>query len=84
MACKTWRKHLQLQRRNERYDASLWATIIEAKLQAALNPEEWEEIEAKWSAEDDWDAYLPQQRRDFLVAEANRLGRLDLVPLGAL
>jgi hypothetical protein len=79
-----WQQHLQTQRRIDRYNASLWARIIEAKLKVALTPEEWAEIEAKWDAEDDLDAYLPQQRRDFLVSEADRLGRLDLVPLEAL
>lgn len=83
MAKRNWRQKVQMQRREDRYNASLWAGVIEAKLQAALSPEAWAEIEAAWQTKDDLEAYLPEQRRDFLVAEAQRVGRLDLVPLEA-
>jgi hypothetical protein len=78
---KNWRQYLRRQRRIARYEASLEASVVEARLQANLSQEQWREIESKWTQKDDLDAYLPQQRLDFLVGEAHRLGMLDLVPL---
>lgn len=80
---KSWREHLRRQRRIARYETSLVATVIEARLQSSLSREQWREIESKWTQKDDLDAYLPQQRLDFLIGEARRLGMLDLVPLAA-
>jgi hypothetical protein len=80
---KNWREHLQRQRRIARYEASLEATVVEARLQVNLSREQWREIESKWTQKDDLDAYLPQQRLDFLIGEARRLGMLDMVPLAA-
>jgi hypothetical protein len=80
---KNWREHLRRQRRIARYEASLEATVIEARLQANLSWKQWCEIESKWMQKDDLDAYLPQQRLDFLIGEARHLGMLDLVPLAA-
>ena len=76
------RQFLDLRRREDRLAASREAEVVKAKLQAHLSDEEWAEVEARWEARPD--LYLPQQRRDFLVGEANRLGLLHVVPLSAL
>ena len=81
---KNWRKHLQKQRQLARLQASREAEVLEAKLQAHLPAKAWDEIEAKWQALPDTEAYLPEQKRDFLVKQADALGRLDLVPVSAL
>lgn len=69
---KNWRKHLQQQRQIARYEASIEAQAIEARLQVRLFPQVWDEIEATWAAMADWDAYLPEQRRDYLIWVADR------------
>jgi len=53
--------------------------VIEAKLQAHTDAQQWAEVQARWEARPD--LYLPEQRRDFLVSEAQRLDLLDLVLL---
>jgi hypothetical protein len=68
----SWRKHLHKQRQIARYEASLEAQAIEARLQAQLPTPAWDEVEAEWQARDDPDACLPQQRRDYLVRVATR------------
>jgi hypothetical protein len=54
--------------------ASAEAKSIEARLQAQLPGQVWDEVEAEWQAKDDREAYLPQQRRDFLIEVASRHG----------
>ena len=78
-----WQKHLRQLRSAQRHQVSVEATVIEARLQAHLPESAWAEIERCWREMPDGEAYLPSQRRDFLVREANRLGRLDLVPVAA-
>ena len=69
---KSWKKHLLHEQRVDRHEATLEATAIEARLQAQLPTEVWDEIEAEWQTKDDLDAYLPQQRRDYLIKAADR------------
>jgi hypothetical protein len=69
---KNWRKYLQTQRRLDRYGASIEAQSIEARLRAQLPPRVWDEVEATWATMDDWEAYLPQQRRDYLIKVADQ------------
>lgn len=68
----SWRKHLHKQRQTARYEASLEAQAIEARLQAQLPIEIWDEVEAEWQTQDDRDAHLPQQRRDYPIRVATR------------
>ncbi|MFQ6101768.1 MAG: hypothetical protein ACE5OS_11125 [Anaerolineae bacterium] len=74
-----YKRYLAHRRRDERLAASREAEGLAATLQAHLTPARWSEVEARWEARPD--LYLPDQRRDFLVSEATRLGMLDLVPL---
>ncbi len=76
-----YRRYLRKRRRDERLAASREAEVLAAKLEAHLSPERWAMVEATWEARPD--LYLPQQRRDFLIGEATRLGILDLAPLPA-
>lgn len=69
---KNWRKHLRRQRQIARYKAGIEAQAIEARLQVRLLPQVWDEIEATWAAMDNWDAYLPEQRRDYLIRVADQ------------
>jgi hypothetical protein len=69
---RNWRKHLQRQRQIARYEASIEAEAIEARLQANLPSQVWDEVEAEWQTRDDQDAYLPQQRRDYLIQVATQ------------
>jgi len=77
-----YERYLRKRRRDERLAAGREAEVLAARLQAHLGPEQWAMIEAKWEARPD--LYLPDQRRDFLIGEATRLGMLDLAPLPAL
>jgi len=74
-----YKRYLAQRRRDERLRASREAEVLAARLQAHLSPAQWAEMEARWEARPD--LYLPDQRRDFLIGEATRLGMLDLVPL---
>lgn len=69
---KNWRRQLQMARTVDRLGASTEATAIEARLQARLAPQVWNEVESEWKSKDPLDSYLPQQRRDFLVTVADR------------
>lgn len=69
---KSWRKRLEKQRQIARYEASLEARAIAARLQAQLPGEIWDEVETDWQARKDLDACLPQQRRDYLIGVATR------------
>ena len=69
---KNWRKHLQAQRRIGRYEASIEATGIEARLRVRLPAQTWEQVEATWGEMKAEDACLPQQRRDYLIQVADR------------
>ena len=74
-----YRRYIDQRRGIERLAASREAEVIEAKLQAHMDAPTWAEVQARWDARPD--LYLPEQRRDFLVSEAQRLDLLDLVPL---
>ena len=76
------RQYLAQLRRGERLAASREAEVLSARLRVHLSQEQWTEVEAGWEARPD--LYLPQDRVNFLVSEAQRLGRLDLVPLTAI
>lgn len=69
-------------RQHQRLAASRQAEEIVAKLQAHLSDEVWQEVQARWDARPE--LYLPEQKRDFFIAEAARLDLLDLVPVAAL
>ena len=69
-------------RRRQRFAASRHAEEIEAKLQAHLSDEQWQEVQARWDARPD--LYLPEQKLDFFIREAQRLDLLHLVPVSAL
>ena len=74
-----YRRYIDQRRGIERLAASREAEVIEAKLQAHTDAQQWAEVQARWEARPD--LYLPEQRRDFLVSEAQRLDLLDLVLL---
>jgi hypothetical protein len=69
-------------RRQQRFAASRHAEEIEAKLQAHLTEDQWQEVQARWDARPE--LYLPEQKLDFFIGEAVRLDLLDVVPVSAL
>ena len=79
---KARKSFLDRQRQHCRLAASRQCEEIVAKLQAHLSDEAWEEVQARWDARPE--LYLPEQKRDFFIAEAVRLDLLDLVPVAAL
>jgi hypothetical protein len=78
---KNWKRYLQQQRRIERYTAGIEAVAVEARLKVQLPAEVWDEVEARWAALDDSEAYLPQQRLRFLEKVA-REHDVSLVGVG--
>lgn len=63
---------LQRIRKACRLKVNLEIVRLEARLRTRLASRIWDEIEAEWRAMDDFDAYLPEQRRDFLIKKANQ------------
>lgn len=76
-----WKEHLRQQHLMEQHQASVEAGIIQARLQARLSEAEWEAIEVEWRELPDEEAYLPTQRLNYLIAQADAHGLLDVVPL---
>ena len=68
---KNWRSHLSRQRRIDSYNVSIEVVRVEARMKARLqlSPQAWAEIEARWQALPDLNAYLPEQRLNFLLHE---------------
>jgi hypothetical protein len=77
-----YKQYLAQRRRTERLAASREAEVLAAKLEAHLSPGQWAEVKANWEARPD--LYLPSHHLNFLICEAGRLGRLDLIPLSAV
>jgi hypothetical protein len=71
---KSFRKYLRQQRLRQYHQDGVEATGIEARLGVHLGDEQMAVIERRWREMPDTEAYLPSQRRDFLVDVAAQYG----------